>query len=183
MRSITRFVTQRLKLKVNQEESAVDVPQRRSFLGFTFTGGGKQSGRRKIAPLALKRFKSRLRQLTRRSRGISMPSRVEKLAKYVRGWRSYFGFCETKSVLRDLDSWIRRRLRSVHWKQWKVFKNRREQLMKRGVRERLASETAWCAKGPWKMSHMPGVRIALNNQYFDSIGLPRLLGSLNIQRS
>ncbi len=175
MESVTKFITDRLKLKVNQEKSAVDIPQNRSFLGFTFTGGKKQGGRRKIASEPLKRFKRRVRQITRRNRGISMEERVEELAKYLRGWRNYFSFCETKSVLRDLDSWVRRRLRSAYWKQWKVFKNRRKELMKRGVGDELASLTAWCAKGPWKMSHMPGVRIALNNKYFDALGVPRLL--------
>ena len=75
---------------------------------------------------------------------------------------------------RDLDSWIRRRLRCVQWKQWKVYQHRKRELIKLGVNEDLAYMTAWSAKGPWKLSHTPGVRIALNNGYFDSLGLPRL---------
>ncbi len=173
MRSVSCFITRRLKLKVNQSKSAVDEPQNRKFLGFTFTGG-KQPNRRKIAPESLQRFRAQVRRLTRRNRSISLEERVRRLAIYVRGWRGYFGYCETPSVLRDLDSWIRRRLRCVQWKQWKVYQRRKRELIKLGVNEDLAFITAWSAKGPWKLSHTPGVRIALTNGYFDLLGLPRL---------
>lgn len=173
MRSVSRFITGRLKLKVNQSKSAVDEPQNRKFLGFTFTGG-KQPNRRKIAPESLRRFRAQVRRLTRRKRSISLEERIRQLASYLRGWRGYFGYCETPSVLRDLDSWIRRRLRCVQWKQWKVFQRRKRELIKLGVNEDLAFITAWSAKGPWRLSHTPGVRIALSNGYFDLLGLPRL---------
>jgi len=173
MRSVSCFITRRLKLKVNQSKSAVDEPQNRKFLGFTFTGG-KQPNRRKIAPESLQRFRAQVRRLTRRNRSISLEERVRRLAIYVRGWRGYFGYCETPSVMRDLDSWIRRRLRCVQWKQWKVYQRRKRELIKLGVNEDLAFITAWSAKGPWKLSHTPGVRIALTNGYFDLLGLPRL---------
>jgi RNA-directed DNA polymerase len=173
MQSVSRFITVRLKLKVNQSKSAVERPQHRKFLGFTFTGG-KEPNRRKIAPESLQRFRAQVRRLTRRNRSLSLEKRVRRLAIYLRGWRGYFGYCETPSVLRDLDSWIRRRLRCVQWKQWKVYQRRKRELIKLGINEDLASMTAWSAKGPWRLSHTPAVHIALNNGYFESLGLPRL---------
>ena len=99
---------------------------------------------------------------------------VEQLASYLRGWRSYFGFCETATVLRDLDSWIRRRLRCVIWKQWKVFRRRRRGLMAHGLDQKLASMTAFRSQGPWRLSQSKAMHVAFPNAYFDSLGLPRL---------
>lgn len=174
MKSVSNFITNRLKLKVNESKSKVDIPQNRKFLGFTLTGG-KLANRRKISPESINRFRSQVRRLTRRNWGISLEDRVARLSVYLTGWKGYFCYCETPSVLRDLDSWIRRRLRCVQWKQWKVYKRRKCELIKLGINEELAHTTAWSAKGPWKMSHTPGVRIALNIKYFDAKGLPRLI--------
>src|SRR6266446_4276884 len=115
MQSVTGFLRRRLKLKVNQAKSAVARPQERKFLGFSFTGG--REPKRRIAPKALLRCKQRVRELTRRTRGISLEQMTKELARYLRGWKSYFGYCQTPSVLHGLDQWIRRRLRSVIWKQ------------------------------------------------------------------
>lgn len=177
--SLTRFIADRLKLKVNEAKSAVDAPHRRKFLGFTFTGG-RYPNRRKIAPESLRRFRVQVRQLTRRNRSLRQAERVRWLRTYLLGWRGYFGFCETPSVLRDLDSWIRHRLRCVQWKQWKTYRRRKAELIRLGVGEVLAHRTAWSAKGPWRISHTPGVRIALSNGYFDALGLPRLDPRANI---
>jgi RNA-directed DNA polymerase len=174
MSSITSFICNRLKLRVNQPKSAVDAPANRQFLGFTFTEG-KASNRRKISDKSLKRFKSRIRHITRRNKGQSLDTVVENLTKYLNGWRSYYGICETSSVLRDLDSWIRRRLRSLVWKQWKVFANRKKELIKRGILEELAVQTAYSTKGPWRISATKALQLVLNCKFFDSIGLPRLL--------
>ena len=173
MASMSRFITERLKLKVNESKSAVDHPQNRSFLGFSFTGG-KSANRRKIAPKAMERFKARVKELTRRNQGRSLEQVLTVLDRYLRGWIGYFGFCQTTSVLRDLDSWIRHRLRCLQWKQWKVYRRRKAELIKRGIRPELAHTTAFSAKGPWRISHTPGVRMALNNQFFDWMGLIRL---------
>jgi len=173
MAGISRFITGRLKLKVNESKSAVDRPQNRSFPGFSFTGG-KSANRRKIAPKAMGRFKARVKELTRRNQGRSLEQVVSALDPYLRGWIGYFSFCQTTSVLRDLDSWIRHRLRCLQWKQWKVYRRRKTELIKRGIRPELAHTTAFSAKGPWRISHTPGVRIALNNQFFDRMGLIRL---------
>src|SRR5512132_2647572 len=118
MANVQRFLVRRLKLKVNAAKSAVDPPSRRKFLGFSFTAG--KQPRRRIAPQTLARFKSRVRELTRRTRGASLARIVEELSRYLVGWRGYFGFCETPSVLRRLDQWVRRRLRAIAWKQWKA---------------------------------------------------------------
>jgi RNA-directed DNA polymerase len=116
-RSISGFIAQRLKLKVNEAKSAVARPVERKFLGFSFTGA--KQPRRRIAPKAVLRFKQKVRELTGRTRGVSIEQMTKELASYLRGWKGYFGFCETPSVLESLDQWIRRRLRSVIWRQWK----------------------------------------------------------------
>ena len=179
MRSVSRFITQRLKLRVNEGKSAVDIPQNRTFLGYTFTGG-KNPNRRKIAPVSIRRFKAQIRRLTRRNWSVSLEERIDRLSRYLTGWRGYYGFCETSSVLRDLDSWIRRRLRSVVWKQWKVYRKRKRELINLGVSDRLAHATAWSAKGPWRSSHTRGICLALNKDFFASLGLPVLVTCRNI---
>lgn len=173
MRGISRYITQRLKLRVNEGKSAVDIPQNRTFLGYTFTGG-KSPNRRKIAPKSIKRFKAQVRRLTRRNWSINLADRIDRLSRYLTGWRGYYGYCETLSVLLKLDSWIRRRLRCVVWKQWKVYRKRKRELIKLGISGKLAHTTAWSAKGPWCLSHSPGVHMALNKEYFAALGLPRL---------
>ena len=126
MESIKRFITQKLKLKVNEAKSAVARPQERKFLGFSFTAG--PDVRRKIAPNALERFKRRIREITRRAKGVSIKTTMEELALYMRGWRGYFGFCETPAVLIALTRWVRRRLRAALWRQWKTTRRRRAAL-------------------------------------------------------
>jgi RNA-directed DNA polymerase len=173
MASISRFITGRLKLKVTESKSAVDRPEHRSFVGFSFTGG-RSAKRRKIAPKARARFKARVKALTRRNQGRSLGHVITALNPYLRGWAGYFGFCQTSKVLRDLDSWIRHRLRCLQWKQWKSYRRRKAELIKYGINPKLAHTTAFSAKGPWRLSHTPGVRMALTNQFFDRMGLMRL---------
>src|SRR5438067_4996478 len=109
MQSLTNFIRRRLQLKVNEAKSAVARPQERKFLGFSFTGGAEV--KRRIAPKALLRCKQRVRELTRRTRGISLEQMTKELGSYLRGWKGYFGYCQTPSVLHGLDQWTRRRLR------------------------------------------------------------------------
>ena len=172
MESITCFITQRLKLKVNGEKSAVARPQERKFLGFSFTGQAEP--KRRIAPKAVKRFKERVREITRRKKGNSMEERLAELKRYLTGWRGYFGFCQTPSVLVELDSWVRRRLRCVFWIQWKTGRRRFDELHRRGVARQLAANTAGSNHGPWRMSVAKALNAALSHAYFDSLGLPRL---------
>jgi RNA-directed DNA polymerase len=170
--SITRFLAARLKLKVNEAKSAVAHPWERKFLGFSFTRTSRL--RRKIAPQALTRFKQRVGELTDRNQGRALGEVIERLALYLRGWRGYFGFCETPSVLRDLDSWIGHRLRSLVWKQWKRGRRRFAELVRRGVSRALAAQTAGSAHGPWRLAKSPALHIALPTAYFAALGLPRL---------
>jgi RNA-directed DNA polymerase len=130
MESITRFITQKLKLKVNQAKSAVARPQERKFLGFSFTAG--PDIKRTIAPKSLERFKQRIRDITRRAKGVSITATMEELAPYMRGWRNYFGFCETPEVLVALTRWVRLRLRAALWRQWKTPRRRRAALIANG---------------------------------------------------
>jgi RNA-directed DNA polymerase len=172
MASVSSFITRRLKLKVNGEKSAVARPAERKFLGFSFTRG--REPRRRIAPKAIERFKRRIRELTRRTRGVSLESMVEELSAYLRGWRSYFGFCETPSVLHGLEQWLRRRLRAVLWKQWKRGRRRFAELRRRDIGLQLAAKTAGSSHGPWRLAKSPALASALPIAYFDSLGLPRL---------
>jgi RNA-directed DNA polymerase len=174
MTSLAKFITTKLKLKVNDEKSAVDRPGARKFLGFSFTG--QREPRRRIAPKALQRFKQRVRKLTRRTRGVSVETMVQQLSRYLIGWRGYFAFCQTPSVLQSLEAWVRRRLRSVLWKQWRRGKVRFAELRKRGVGKALAAQTAGSPHGPWRLSNSPALAIALPNAYFASLGLPSLVG-------
>jgi RNA-directed DNA polymerase len=147
MHSVTGFLQRRLKLKVNEAKSAVARPQERKFLGFSFTAAVEP--KRRIAPKALLRCKQRVRELTRRTRGISLEQMTKELASYLQGWKGYFGYCQTPSVLEELDRWIRRRLRSVIWKQ----------------RKRRSS---------WRLANSPALSVPFPIAYFDSLGLPRL---------
>jgi RNA-directed DNA polymerase len=172
MASITRFLTMKLKLKVNEKKSAVARPWERKFLGFSFTDAGVP--KRRIAPQAVDRFKKRVRELTSRTRGVSTERMAEELTRYLRGWLGYFGKCETPWVLAHLESWLRRRLRSAIWKQWKTRSARFAELRKRGVGAELAGKTAGSSKGPWHLANSQALSLALRNAYFDSLGIPRL---------
>jgi RNA-directed DNA polymerase len=183
MESVTSFIERRLKLKVNAQKSAVARPEERTFLGFTFKRFGKSpEPRRSIAPKAVRRFKERVREITRRNRGVSMKCMVEELSAFLRGWRAYFGFCQTPEVFDSLDSWVRRRLRAVQWKQWKRPQRRCSELLKRGVSWVWAVTTAASARGPWHLARSQAVQVALPNAHFDSLGLFRLSMTLGSTR-
>jgi RNA-directed DNA polymerase len=130
MASVSRFLIRKLRLTVNAAKSAVARPAERSFLGFRLANDGSL---RSIAPQALTRFKQRVRDLTRRPRGVSLPKLMEPLARYLRGWRQYFGFCQTPRELAHLDAWIRQRLRMYLWRQWQNGRTRFRELRRRGV--------------------------------------------------
>lgn len=172
MESISRFISAKLKLKVNRQKSAVGRPWERKFLGFSFTW--ERAPKRRIAPKAYVRFKERVREMTRRGRGVSIEKMAEELGCYLRGWIGYFGKCQTPSVLQGLEEWVRRRLRASIWKQWKRGSVRFAELRKRGVGKQLAAKTAGSAHGPWKLANSPALSIALPKAYFDALGIPRL---------
>src|SRR6516162_5052018 len=164
MKSVTRFITQKLKLKVNETKSAVARPQQRKFLGFSFSEGPEI--KRIIAPKALDRFKDRIREITRRAKGVSIEETIAELAPYMRGWRGYFGFCETPAVLIYLTRWIRLRLRAAMWRQWKTPRRRLEALLALGVYPGLARNTAGSGLGPWYLTRAKALSVGLSNAYF-----------------
>lgn len=171
--SLTRFITQKLKLKVNETKSAVARPQQRKFLGFSFSDGPVVQ--RIIALKALERFKQRIREITRRAKGVSLKTTMAELAAYLRSWRSYFGFCETPQVLLNLTRWVRLRLRSALWRQWTTPRRRRAALIALRVAPRLAANTACRGFGPWHIARSKALSAGLNNAYFRSLGLPSLV--------
>jgi RNA-directed DNA polymerase len=171
MASVSRFLTNKLKLKVNEAKSAVARPEERKFLGFSISNDGSE---RRIAPKALERFQTQIREFTRRTRGESLPQIVELLRPYLIGWRSYFGFCQTPVVLTNLEAWIRRRLRMYLWRQWKNGHNRFKELRRRGVSKFQAAVAAGSPTGFWRMSRHVSVQKALRNHEFSALGLPRL---------
>src|SRR6201997_1524324 len=165
MASVTRFLTTKLRLKVNETKSAVARPEERKFLGFSISNDG---GERRIAPKALDTFKTRIREQTCRTRGLSLTQIVGELTPYFIGWRAYFGFCQTPRVLANLEAWTRRRLRSYLWRQWQNGHNRFDELRRRGVPKFRAAVAAGSPTGFWRMSGHPAVQQALRNHYFDS---------------
>src|SRR4029079_19653879 len=172
MESISRFITQKLKLKVNEAKSAVARPQERKFLGFSFSAG--PDFKRTIAPKSLERFKRRIREITRRAKGVSIKTTMEELVPYMRGWCGYFGFCETPEVLIALTRWVRLRLRAALWRQWKTPRRRRAALIALRVSGELRN-TAGSGRGPWYIARSKALSVGLSNAYFKSLGLPILI--------
>lgn len=168
--SVTRYLERRLKLSVNEAKSAVDRPWRRTFVGFSFTAS--RPNRRTVSAKAVGKFKEQVRALTQRTRGVSLLTVVRELREYVLGWHGYFSYAEAKSVFKELDSWLRRRLRCYLWKQW--GRGRYRELIKRGVSRDLAWNTCKSAHGPWRLSRSPALAFALPGGYFDALGVPRL---------
>lgn len=177
MASVCRFLTKKLRLKVNESKSAVAQPDERKFLGFRLTTGVEPQ--RLISPEALKRFQARVRELTSRTRGISIERMIGSLKPYLLGWRSYFSFSQDPLVFRNLDARVRRRLRMVIWRQWGNGPTRFANLRRLGVPHYRAAVAAGSPTGLWAMSRHAAVQQALPNAYFDSLGLPRLSASSN----
>jgi hypothetical protein len=143
---------------------------------FSISNDGSE---RRIAPKALDKFKTQIREMTRRTRGISLPRLIEDLTPYLIGWRGYFGSCQTPRVLTNLEAWIRRRLRSHLWRQWQNGHNRFTELRRRGVPKFNAAVAAGSPTGFWRMSGHPAVQQALPDHHFDrSPPTPRLCPSL-----
>ncbi|OHX34137.1 group II intron reverse transcriptase/maturase [Methylomonas sp. LWB] len=169
MASVTRWLSDRLKLTVNPLKSAVDRPYNRKFLGFTVSRNGSNL---KVADQAMDKLKDRIRELTRRTRGRRLEQIIAELRKALLGWKAYFGITEVMSPLRDIDKWIRRKLRCYLWKQWGRAGYR--ELRKRGVSEREAWNTSKSAHGPWRLSKTPALSLALPARAFAQMGLPAL---------
>lgn len=167
--SIESFLLNRLKLRVNRAKSAVARYHERGFLGFSFTSG--KNLKIKLTDTSLRRFKDRIRGITRRSRGIPLAQVMEELFVFLRGWMGYFRLIETLTILKDLDSWIRRRLRCFMVKRWiNNCHTRYRNLVKMGVNGLQACAAAASHKGPWAMSNMKPLKIAMPNRFFTEQG-------------
>lgn len=152
MKSITRFLEEDLKLRVNREKSATGRVWERKYLGFSFYRKKGKIGIR-IHPKSLARVKEKIRTITARRNGWSMDHRLEKLRQLVTGWVNYFKIADMKTHLRRLDQWTRRRIRMCFWKQWKNIKARVKNLVKLGVSKRKASNWASTRKKYWRVAN------------------------------
>lgn len=173
MASVSRFLTERLKLRVNEAKSAVDRPWNRKFLGYSMTFN--KVPRLKVAPAVIKRLKDMLRQEYRKGRGRSVATLIKTFAPKLRGWANYFKLAEVKNVFRELDEWIRHRLRNIIWRQWKRSITRAKQLMRRGLTEERAWQSATNGRGPWWNSKASHMNQAFPNRFFRNLGLVSLL--------
>ena len=173
MRSISIFIEEKLKLKVNQSKSKVDRPWKRKFLGFSFTRS-KANPKVRMAKESLKRLKEKIRILTSRKRAISMEIRIAKLNQYLMGWMGYYALMDTPSILKKLDSWIRRRLRQCLWKEWKNPRTRIRKLRGLGANKQQAYEWGNSRKGYWRISSSQILHTTLDNPYWEEQGLRSL---------
>jgi RNA-directed DNA polymerase len=166
--SVQRYLTQRLKLVVNEQKSRVRLSRGCEYLGFTFVGKRVTI---KVAPKKLKAFKCRIKELTGRSRGISMQRRLTDLNRYVRGWIGYFGLARQFDEFVNLDGWIRRRIRMCYWKQWRHPRTKVRNLVRLGVNLDMAIKHAVSRKSYWRLSHTPATRYAMPNKWLEQQGL------------
>ncbi len=174
MAGISKYIEERLKLKVNRNKSAVDYPQRRKFLGFSFYRK-KEEIRVRIHPKPLKRFKDKVRAITSRSNAWNMEARIKKLNQAIQGWIGYFSMADMRGHCQTLDEWIRRRLRMCYWKQWKKIGTKHDNLVRLGLDDRNAWQYANTRKGYWHTSNSPILSTTLNNSYFRRLGYIGLL--------
>jgi len=181
--SITKFLERRLRLKVNEEKSAVDRPWKRKFLGYTMTW--HREPRIKVAESSVKRLKVKLREILRRGRGRNIGKLIEEeLTPLLRGWMNYFRLAEVKGIFEELDGWIRRKLRCVIWRQWKRTHARVKGLMKRGLERDRALKSALNGRGPWWNAGASHMNEAFPKSYFDRCGLLSLQNQrLKFQRT
>lgn len=172
--SIQRFIEGKLRLKVNEEKSAVDRPWKRKFLGFSFTS--TKEPRIRIAKASIQRMKGKVREITSRKMPYPMEYRIQKLNQYLTGWCGYFALADTKTPFEQLDKWIRRRLRMCLWKNWKKPKARVRNLIQLGVPKGKAYEWGNSRKSYWRISNSPILHKTLGNTYWHSQGLKSLQG-------
>jgi RNA-directed DNA polymerase len=170
MKSVVKYLTTKLKLKVNEQKSAVARPWERKFLGFTF-GKEKESGKIKIHESRVKRLKDKIRSLTKKLRGSNVSESIRKvIMPIMRGWANYFGIAEVHWPFKNLDGWIRRKIRAIFWRQWKNPRTRCKKLMALGLKRDKAKDWANSSKGPWRMAATAGMHKALSNSVIESMG-------------
>ena len=169
LKSIKKIIENDLKLKVNDSKSAVDLVSRRKFLGFLFyfAKGGAQI---RMHENSYSKLKSKVKDITNRNKGISMGWRLLKLNQILVGWINYFGIAKAKSNIENLERWIRRRLRACIWKQWKLPRTKRKNLVKLGMDKYKAYQYSNTRKGYWRISNSPILSKILINKYLEEIG-------------
>ena len=176
MKSITRYIEEKLGLKVNAEKSKVDKPKGIKYLGFGFYFDSFAKGyKARPHPKAVEKFKAQMRKLTRRSWGVSNSYKVQKLNQLIRGWINYFKIGSMKSLCRQLDGQIRYRLRMCIWKHWKTAKNRAKNLMKLEVPKWAAYKIAYCGDRYARLAHNGWVQKAISNKRLAEFGLISML--------
>lgn len=176
LESLTSYLHERLKLRVNPEKSAVDRPWKRKFLGYSMTF--HKEPWLKAAPKSVERLKAKLRELFRKGRGRNLQRFILELAPVLRGWMNYYRLSQVKGVFDELDQWIRRKLRGLLWRRWKRSYTRAKNLMRRGLAEERAWRSATNGRGPWWNAGASHMNEAFPIKYFDSLGLVSLLGQL-----
>ncbi|HWI51358.1 MAG TPA: group II intron reverse transcriptase/maturase [Symbiobacteriaceae bacterium] len=181
LKSMRRLLEDRLKLKVNEEKTAVDRPWKRKFLGFSFLPGKRV--RIRLAPKTKERFAAKIREITNRTKPLAPAERIRRLNEYLGGWLGYFRLAETPSVFAEMDEWTRRRLRMCLWKQWKRGKTRYRELRRLGLKPGPARDGAGTQAGPWRAAHIPQMHKALGLAYWRAQGLKGLKERLEPTRS
>ena len=169
MQSITIFIEEKLKLKVNKTKSTVDRPWKLKVLGFSFYHKKCGIGIR-IHPKSVKKFKQKLKEITGRSNAMSMARRMLKLKQLVTGWVNYFGIADMRELVKLLDEWLRRRIRMCYWKQWKKIKTRHDNLVKLGIDNFKAWEFANTRKGYWRIAGSPILKRTFTIEYLKKLG-------------
>jgi group II intron reverse transcriptase/maturase len=170
MKSVSRYLEEELKLKVNEKKSEVGNPKQRKFLGFSFYQKRQEIGVR-IHSKPLERIKDKVRKLTSRSNGMSMEERIKKLSSLIGGWVGYFRLADIKKHCQQLDEWMRRRLRMCYWKNWKGIKTKHDNLVKYGISNAKAWEYANTRKSYWRIANSPVLSTSLTNKHFEDIKL------------
>ncbi len=169
MESVVKFLTTKLKLKVNEQKSAVAHPWERKFLGFTFKK--EEPGKIVVHESRVKRLKDKIRGVSKEMRGHNLADSIQKLIMPItRGWSNYFGIAEERGIFESLDGWIRRKIRGIHWRQWKRPKTRLKKLIALGIKEHTARNHAYSSKGPWRMARTYCMHKGLSNSVIESMG-------------
>lgn len=181
MRSVTRYLEEKLRLKVNREKSAVGRPWERKFLGYSFAPG--QKARLKVAPESVARLKEKIRERMRMGRGQNIARLIgDGLTPLLRGWVNYFRLAEVQNIFEELDGWIRRKLRAILWRQWKRVFARVRNLMRLGLEKARALKSATNGRGPWWNAGASHMNAVLPKKYFDGLGLVSLVDQMHKNR-
>ncbi|HSV37072.1 MAG TPA: group II intron maturase-specific domain-containing protein [Ramlibacter sp.] len=173
MAGVRSFLARRLKLTVNEAKSAVARPWERKFLGYSVTA--QQASKIRIAKQSIERLKERVRELCRQGRGRSLPRIIETMNPVLRGWMNYFSLTQSRSPIEELDTWLRRRLRSIVWRQWKRPWTREAKMRAYGLDAQRAWKSSVNGRGPWWNAGAKHMIAALPPKYFTQLGLVSLV--------